>query len=260
MASDPFWFDLPPAGLDIARLRPASLPRGKRFETPADARRESLRSEKELQKAGASALAEYLADCRGGHYDCVKTYCPACARRFRRWYTGELLRLYPPETKANIVTILLEKSETLSNLEPRAWHRTIRHRLAAVGLGDEMVVGGIEVAWRAREKLWVLHAHLAISNCTSKQYKKLNTDLDDDDVSRPVLGQELQDRAEQLSYTLKFVTYHRPHPQRGKSKPKALSLNRKQHVELVRWMGQYKFTYFLFLFGCRRVGNELVRR
>lgn len=171
-----------------------------------------------------------------------------------------MLRLYKPGISAKVVTILLEKRDNLADLAPRAFHRTLRYRLAAVGLGNEMVVGGIEVAWRAREKLWVPHAHLAISNCTSKQYSKLNSDLEDDDVSRSILGQDLQDRAEQLSYTLKFVTYHRPFKQCGKSKPKALSLNRKQHVELVSWMGQYEFTDFMFLSRCRRIGGKLVRR
>lgn len=64
---------------DIAVLRPESLPRGRRFETIADARRESERSQKLL---GSGVKAEFLSECRAGYYQCNKTYCPICARLF----------------------------------------------------------------------------------------------------------------------------------------------------------------------------------
>jgi hypothetical protein len=45
----PFWRRNDPAAkFDIAKLRPKSLPRGDRFETLNDARRESVRSEELL--------------------------------------------------------------------------------------------------------------------------------------------------------------------------------------------------------------------
>jgi hypothetical protein len=92
----PFWRQTEPAQrYDIAVLRPASLPRGERFETLEDAQAESERSEQLLRPIGR-ARSEYtktLLQCGDGDRFCDKPYCPICARTFRRWLTGELLRI-----------------------------------------------------------------------------------------------------------------------------------------------------------------------
>src|SRR4051812_23386539 len=91
----PYWRrSIPAAPFDIVKLRPHTLPRGERFETHGDCRDESLRSEALLaaQRRGGPC-GVYLQECRDGDYHCEKTYCPGCARIFRRYLTGELLRL-----------------------------------------------------------------------------------------------------------------------------------------------------------------------
>ena len=67
----------------------------------------------------------------------------------------------------------------------------------------------------------------------------------------------VKDAAEQLSYVLKFTTYHRPHQQRGPTKAKAVPLNLSEHLELVRWMARYEFSDHLFLFNARRRGASI---
>src|SRR4029079_140924 len=92
----PFWCrGEPHPKYDIARLRPETSPSGQRFETLEDARAESERSEKLLRSfsGGNRELAEFLQECREGHYQCNRPFCPICARAFRRWFIGELLRV-----------------------------------------------------------------------------------------------------------------------------------------------------------------------
>ena len=92
----PFWRRGKPGfKRDIVFLRPEDQPTGERFETLADARAESERSEKLLRSSslGSRVLAEILQECRAGDYECNQPFCPICARIFRRWFIGELLRV-----------------------------------------------------------------------------------------------------------------------------------------------------------------------
>src|ERR1700689_3279051 len=112
----------PPASFDIAKLRPQTLPRGERFETLHDACEESARSQAILagNRWSRTYFGSYLRDCCEGHYDCGKTYCPVCARTFRRYFTGELLRLNAEFSgKVRIFVVLLEKApkEKLGQLQ-----------------------------------------------------------------------------------------------------------------------------------------------
>ena len=81
----PFWRRKQPlAKYDIALLRPETLANGERFETPKDVNKESERSEALL---GSTVEAIILAGCRSGPA-CNNTFCPICARRFRKWFIG----------------------------------------------------------------------------------------------------------------------------------------------------------------------------
>src|SRR5258708_26745968 len=111
----------PSAQFDIAKLRPKALPRGKRFETLRDANEESIRSATLLapHRRGKS-YGVNLQECRDCDYQCGRTYCPRCARAFRRYFAGELLRLHSEaKKKASVLVILLEAAPRgkLHNLE-----------------------------------------------------------------------------------------------------------------------------------------------
>src|SRR4051794_7511185 len=121
-----YWRRRKPSGAhDIAVLFPPSMPRGKRFETRKDALNESIRSETVLKDAGAPRhLWEYLAECRAGYYVCEQTFCPSCARQFRRWFIGEVLRIANTNTApAYIITVLLARAADINELDPE----TFRH-------------------------------------------------------------------------------------------------------------------------------------
>src|SRR5438477_136190 len=66
----PYWRrNTPAASLDIAKLRPKTLPRGKRFESVSDAHEDSVRSQALLGRyRRGKAYGVYLQECREGHY------------------------------------------------------------------------------------------------------------------------------------------------------------------------------------------------
>jgi hypothetical protein len=118
--TEPFWRrGEPPKNRDIALLKPPSLDKRKRFETVADAAAESLRSEWVLKSANRGSLPQqYLCECRSGYYRCGKTYCPICARKFRRWFIGQTLRIvdqYPGHSR--VMTVLLAKASHIHDLD-----------------------------------------------------------------------------------------------------------------------------------------------
>ena len=251
----------PVASFDIAKLRPETLARGKRFESPSDAREESRRSQGLLEKhPRGKAYGVYLQECRDGHYQCDKTYCPQCARTFRHYLTGQLLRLNSKfESEVRILVVLLETAPKgkLMKLEIERYRHSLRKRLDRAGLGEVPVIGGFEMYYRARSKEWVLHVNLAIFGGSESALLRFEDGFPDDEIYRPVRRDDLRDDAEQLSYILKFTTYHRPHRQSGPAKTKALPLNPAEHFELVQWMARYKFSDHLFLFNARRRGASI---
>jgi hypothetical protein len=258
----PYWRrTVPTAQFDIAKLRPKTLSRGERFESRRDARKESLRSEVLLAtQLQGKAHGVYLQECREGHYHCEKTYCPECARIFRRYITGELLRLHAvSKTKPSVMVILLEAAPQgkLKNLQIAKYRHSLRKRLVRAGLGNAPVVGGFEIVYRARSKEWVLHINLVMFGGDETAIVKFEAGLRDNGLYRPVERAPVEDPVEQLSYVLKFTTYHRPHQQRGAKKAKAMPLNPAEHLELVRWMAQHEFTDHLFLFNARRRGATI---
>jgi hypothetical protein len=258
----PYWRrTIPAAPFDIVELRPKILRRGKRFETPRDVSEESLRSETLLaaQRRGGP-YGIYLQECRDGDYHCEKSYCPRCARTFRRYVTGELLRLHSEsKSKTWFLVVLLEAGPrgSLRDLQIDRYRHSLRKRLDRAGLTHVPVVGGFEIVYRSRTKQWVLHVNLVMFGGDEKAMAKFEDGFRDGGLFRPVERAAVKDPAEQLSYVLKFTTYHRPHQQLGSKKAKAVPLNPSEHLELVDWMARYEFSDHLFLFNARRRGASI---
>jgi hypothetical protein len=254
----PFWRrNGPAAKFDIAKLRPKTLPRGDRFETLNDVRRESARSEELLDAYRNNDLSVFLKECRKDHYHCEKPYCPQCARTFRRWLIAEFLRLNSSfREPVTIFTVLLEsaQSDELLTLEIERYRHSLRKRLDRTGLRGVPVIGGFEMIYRARPKEWMLHINLVIFGGSAKAITKFKRGFSGGGIGRPVKRVALIDPAKQLSYILKFTTYHRPYEQQSGKKSEALPLNPAQHFASVNWMSQYAFPDYLFLFNARRRG------
>ena len=262
-AVEPFWRrDKPSKHRDIVFLRPRALAKGDRFETVGDAVAESRRSQRELQTTTAGfEIGRILFECRDGYYQCGQTYCPRCARTFRRWFIGETLRIvnrFPGSSK--IVTILLAASPDIRTLRPADHRHLIRKRLNRAGLKDACAIGGFEMIYRAREKAWVLHINLLVVRGSDSSIKILKAGFGSSLLHRPWQSVPLKDPAKQLSYLLKFSTYHRPFRQTGPTPSRAKPLNPREHLALVDWMSQHRFTDMMFLYGVRREGSRLRTR
>jgi hypothetical protein len=134
----------------------------------------------------------------------------------------------------------------------------LRKRLQRSGLGKVPVIGGFEIAYKAAQRVWILHANLVMIGGEEKARKKFKKAFRGDDFDRPLLGTTLKDRAEQLSYVLKFTTYHRPYEQRGATRSEAKPLNPKEHAALLKWMWQFEFKDFLLLINARRQGGNKI--
>jgi hypothetical protein len=260
----PFWRrDQPISKFDIAALRPAEVRKGDRFETIHDAQIESERSELVLKQARGAGrkLARALQDCRDTHHRCDQTYCPLCARVFRRWFIGELLRLSEAATMpVTILTVLLKKAphDRIDKLDPAAFQGMLRKRLLRAGLGDAIVIGGFENIYRARETEWVLHINLVVIDGQSAAMEELKRSFAKSDIERPVMEATLNDPAKQLSYVPKFTTYHRPYERSGSGKSPATPLNPPEHLALVEWMSRRSFKDFMFLFNARQGVDSIV--
>ena len=244
---------------DIVKTKPTMLSPGQRFESKSDVNRESARSECVLRDAGAARhLCQSLAECRASDYNCEQTYCPRCARRFRRWLIGELLRIESKTSKSiQIMTVLLHASSDIRDLDVAPFGHSLRKRLDRAGLKDTSVIGGFEMVWRADRKQWVLHVNLMILGALPDGLTAFKNSYANSELDRPTKSVPLQNAVEQLSYLLKFTTYHRPFQQVGSRCSQAKPLNAKEHVALIRWMDQYTFGDMLFLYGVRREGAVL---
>ena len=230
----------------------------------ADARAESERSEKLLRSfsRGSKEIAELLQECRAGDYECNEPFCPICARVFRRWFIGELLRVTKGNEAVHIYTVLLQQASQykINNLDPTPYRHFLRKRLERAGLGKAPVIGGFEIVYKAKRRVWVLHVNLVVIGGKKSAQKEFKRSFENSDIERPIIRRKLKNPPEQLSYILKFSTYHRPHEQRGPKKSKAKPLNGREHAALLEWMSQFKFNDFLFMVNARRGGSKITLR
>jgi hypothetical protein len=121
------------------------------------------------------------------------------------------------------------------------------------------VIGGFEIIYKAAQQVWVLHANLVMIGGEERARTKFKKAFQGDDFDRPLLRTALKDRAEQLSYVLKFTTYHRPYEQQGATRSEAKPLNPRDHATLLKWMSQFEFKDFMLLINAtRQGGNKIV--
>jgi len=245
---------------DIARLRPAALPRDQRFETAADAR---ARRDKELERfegiGGLTQVADRLFWC-DDEFPCAEVYCAVCGRRFRRWFISQALE-HQGRLDLEFITIAIELVPTqmlpkcdLIVVKPR-----IAQRFRRAAPSAKFVLGGIEAEYLQDDDAFLVHAHLLVSRLPIDEMKALRSAFVHIDVERTVKAQALRNPATQISYALKFTTYHRPGPQNGSRRPRAFPLPDRALEALTLWRARHGFLDFVFMMGLRRRGGDLVR-
>jgi hypothetical protein len=249
-----------PREFDIARLRPDILPRGDRFETMADAR---ARRDTELDRFKRIGVLSHVADrlfsCSAAS-PCGEVNCAICGRLFRRWFTGQALR-HQRALELQLLTVALElvPSKKLTICDLLVVKRRAAQRLRRAAPSAEFVLGGIEAEYRQGDDAFLLHAHLLVSPLPRDELNALRSAFANIDVARPIKVQKLKDAARQISYLIKFTTFHRPGSQKGSRRPRAIPLPDPALKQLTLWRARYAFLDFVFMMHLRRKNGDLVQ-
>ncbi len=195
-----------------------------------------------------------LLKCDGADHPCGLLICAVCARTYRQGPIAQLHALadaYAGPHQVATIYLGLFPPGFLADADVRRAREMFRKRLDRAGFKGAIVVGGIEVAWQAQWQRWLLHAHVLAIGVDANAWDQLEAALENSGTAHPVDHVPLRDPDEQLSYLIKFVTYHQPGRRRVPLPPDRL-------VELAAWWSQYHFEDFFFAYGARRRGGRLV--
>ena len=250
--------------MDIAKLRPRSLPAGAHFETKSDARKLIGRYAQALRRRGLKRdlrRAKELSACRRQNdVHCRLPSCPLCARKYRRWLFSQGFPLAQKNVgKGKILTIYLAEFPLgqLHRADVSKLHSMLRARLRRAGFTGAVIVGGTEVQYRARDQSWLVHVHLLAVDASEQAIAKLRKTFET--TKYAFVAQELRDPIEQVSYLQKFSTFHRPGKHVSGSRARAYPLPKKPLLEVLHWLSKRRFDELQFLFGARRRGLHIVR-
>jgi hypothetical protein len=199
-------------------------------------------------------IGRALQKCDGVNPRCLLPICAVCARDYRVDPIEQLHALaqaYPGPHEVATLYLKLFAPGFLRDADLRRAKEMLRKRLHHADFKGAIVAGGIEVAWQEKHRRWLLHAQVLAIGVDADAWKRLEAALEDSGTDDPVRPLPLRDPDEQLSYCVKFVTYHQP----GRRK---VGLPPDRLVELAAWQSQYRFEDFFFAYGARRRGGRLV--
>jgi hypothetical protein len=208
-----FWQDVPiPKSRDICLLRPPSLPRGERFETLTDAAK--------IDDANIARMLNFRPDLAAEiercdeEGECASLPISArAARRYRRYFTAELLRIAEEREGPHQIATIYLRAFAASELEAadlKLEHGVLRKALQRSDFEGLILIGGTEIAWLARHNLWILHCHLLAIGVLEADWVRLRESLPDANPAASLKVQALKDFAEQVSYCQKSKIQFEP--------------------------------------------------
>ena len=242
---------MPRASSAPAAAAPAQAWPGR--ETRCEAERwNDLRLEVRRLRGCARLLIAHSPD--GAGHPCKLPVCAVCARAHRQGPIAQLHALanaYAGPHEVATIYLGLFPPDSLGDADVRRTHEMFRKRLDRAGFKGAIVAGGIEVAWQEHWQRWLLHAQVLAMGVDPNAWEQLEAALEKSGTADPVRPVALCNPDEQLSYCIKFVSYHQPGRRR-------VPLPRDRLVELAAWWSQYRFEDFFFAYGARRRGGRLV--
>jgi hypothetical protein len=260
-AARAFWQAIPiPKSRDICLLRPPNLPRGKRFETLADARKIDEGNIARLLNSRPDLAAE-IERCDEEGESAVLPISARAARRYRRYFTAELLRIADEyEGPHEIATIFLVKipADKLAAAALELPHGALRKTLQRSGFKGSALIGGTEIAWLDTHNQWILHVYLLAIGVRKAAWDRLRKSLPDATPATALKVQALKDIARQLSYCQKFNSSHKPGKHGPNGRASTYRLPTARLIEWAEWMAQRRFEDFAFLYGARRRAGRIV--
>ena len=205
-------------------------------------------------------IAAALEACNSDAYCCL-VICAICSRRYRFRFIRRLLAIAKSCPGLHeVATIFLEAFPvgTLATADVKRAHNRLRKLLERNGFKGSHLIGGTELEWDSATRTWILHVHLLAIGVLPAAWKRLRRALRGVGPKFPVKVQRLRNPEGQISYSVKFVTYFRPGARRGGARPPAVPLPPDRLAELVEWWSGYRFDDFIFLFGAKRRGGQVV--
>jgi hypothetical protein len=195
------------------------------------------------------------------HARCSLVICAVCSRRYRFRLIREVLAIakkYGGQHK--VATLYMETfpAGTLAAADIKREHDRLRKRLQRSGFAGSHLIGGTEVEWDSASRNWILHVHLLAIGVPPAAWKRLRRALRGVGPKFPVKVQRLLNPERQISYSIKFHPYFRPKSRIGAVRPPAVPLPPDRLAELAAWWSGYRFDDFIFLFGAKRHGGQVV--
>ena len=182
-----------------------------------------------------------LLKCDGAGHPCKLPVCAVCARAYRLGPIAQLHALanaYAGPHEVATIYLGLFPPDSLKDADVRRTHEMFRKRLDRAGFKGAIVAGGIEVAWQEHWQRWLLHAQVLAIGVDPNAWDQLEAALKQSGTADPVRPVALRNPDKQLSYCIKFVTYHQP----GR---RLVPLPPDRLVELADWWSRHRFEDFL---------------
>ena len=227
------------------------------LETVAEAEARNLdRADRLVDRAPEIAIVLEASEATA---PCGLIICALSSRRFRFSVIRQFVRIakrFPGGREA--ATIYLATADALEALDLKKAVIRFRARLKRCGFSGSLLIGGIEVAWLNRDRVWILHAHVMAVGVPAEAWAALEEKLANCGRSDPVDHEELVNPERWLSYALKFVTYHKPRKTDQNRGERKVRLPPDRLAELATWWTRYQHDDFVFLLGARRRGHEIV--
>jgi hypothetical protein len=183
------------------------------------------------------------------------------ARRYRRYFTAELLRVAEEHEGPHQIATIFLLAFPAGELEAAALelaHGALRKTLQRSGFQGSVLIGGTEIAWLATHNLWILHVHLLAIGVRKADWDRLRKSLPDATPATALKVQALKDFAKQLSYCQKFNSSHKPGKHSPVGRADTYPLPTARLIEWAEWMAERRFEDFAFLFGARRRAGRIV--
>ncbi|WP_082767148.1 hypothetical protein [Bosea sp. PAMC 26642] len=162
----------------------------------------------------------------------------------------------PPKLKFATIYIAEIATGQLSSVDLKKKNHALRMDLRRAGMASTVVFGNVEVAYIARTKRWLLHAHLILRDPSAASLALLDDKAWKAGGDGALKIEKVTNPLRQFSYCLKFPLYHRP-GKGGARRARAYSIPKAALSELLAWLSRHDPKEFVFLQRLRWAGRKL---
>jgi hypothetical protein len=147
----------------------------------------------------------------------------------------------------------------LKNFKPRLMIDQLRHQMRRLKAPPLLVLGGIDGELDAKREYWQPHFHVIAAGMSRESLKALRRRFyqPNDIIRRPMVQKAVKDLARQVSYSYKPYWACRWRSGSRDRKDIFTRLPEPYHCNYLTEINYFGFTDLVFLFGAKKVYNEL---